>query len=64
MPHYDPAEITRSAVAELPEGERMALLTELLCQSGDLTELAAARNALTDRTNEVIYLRNMLGEDQ
>lgn len=63
-PHYDPAEIARSALAEMPEGERMALLAELLCQSSDLTELAAARNALTDRVNEVIYDRRMLGEDQ
>lgn len=53
-PHHDPAEIIRSLAAELPRGEREHLLTELLCQSTDLVLLTCARNAVTERTAEII----------
>ena len=53
-PHHDPAEIARVALAEMPEAERAELLTELLCQSGCITTLANARNAVTDRAAEII----------
>ncbi|MDO5643627.1 MAG: hypothetical protein Q4G26_14735 [Paracoccus sp. (in: a-proteobacteria)] len=66
-PYYDPAEIAREALAEMPESERAELLIELLCRSENMLVLAHARNAITDRAAEVIadrYADTIIGENR
>lgn len=53
-PHHNPAEIARSALAELPRNERDNLLIELLSRSDDLVALTYARNAVTERAADII----------
>lgn len=53
-PPWDAGELARSALADMPQAERAALMTELFGGVTDLSALAAARNALTDRLQELI----------
>ena len=65
-PHYDPAEIARSALAEMPSTECVELLVELLCASCDALALLHARNAITDRASDLLaldYADQIIGEN-
>lgn len=53
-PKHDAAEIARSALAELPAGERAELLITVLSETRDLRLLALARNRITDELDELI----------
>ncbi len=53
-PKHDAAEIARSALGELPPGERAELLITMIAEIRDLRLLAQARNRITDEIEELI----------
>lgn len=65
-PSWDASELARSVLSELTERERADLMAEEFGKIADLQAICAARNALTERLNDLIadrYADHLLGED-
>ncbi len=63
-PSWDAAELARSALSELSEGERVDLMLEEFRKIYDLQALCAARNVLTDLASDIIaerYADHLIG---